>query len=73
MYDKCFENKIMNTYKDYKKCESFILVVQIVYIASKLCHVALMERLKRHLFFIVLMRDKYLLYNINVNGNMVNL
>ena len=21
VYDKCSENKIMNTYRDYKKCE----------------------------------------------------
>jgi hypothetical protein len=47
-------------------------MVKGVYIAREPCHVAWMNELKCHFLLIALMRDIYLLYNINVDGNILS-
>jgi hypothetical protein len=58
-------------YLDNRNCEPFTWAVQKLHIASKSYQVTWMEGLKCYFFLIVLMRDKYSLHNININGNMV--
>jgi hypothetical protein len=43
----------------------FTWVIQKVFIAHEPCYFTVVEQLKSYFLFIALIRDKYLLYNIN--------
>jgi len=57
--------------RELKKCEPFIWVIQKIYIIFEFYHVAWMKGFECLFFPITLMSDKYLLYKINVDRNII--
>jgi hypothetical protein len=57
--------ELKNEYLENKNYKHFTWVIQGVFITAKLIVFVGVEGLKSHFILIALMRDKYLLHNIN--------